>query len=233
MQLSEVESFVLRRAFSPERIQDRFNVEIEDPLGAAELYYLDMLLSAELMVPLRVVELTIRSSVHTLLSNKVGEWWFDQPKFVYRGLKWEQRERNALHQARKHANREHWPQASIEQVISRTPLNFWVRCFSGKYENQLWHPHLKPLFPEKHVKRRDVHDRLEYLRVLRNRIAHHNIITPEEADECVQRVKFILENLKISDGAVTRPILKMLETSFATITLRTGEMRELMPAQTV
>jgi hypothetical protein len=228
MELSEAEALVLRKVFSSTFVQSHLRLEKSNLLAAAELYYLGMLLSAELIVPLRVVELTIRSSVNSLMSQRLHARWFADPGHIYREFKWDNKEKSALKRARSDANKEHWPEASAEQLIARTPMNFWVRCFSGKYENQLWHPHLKPLFPDHKVKRRDIHQRLEYLRRVRNRVAHHKLIPPDEGEKSIAAVRYILQNLNSSGNDGFSAVLKLLETSFSTIELRIEEMRELI-----
>jgi hypothetical protein len=227
MNLSDAEALVLNVALSLDFSQRNFKSE-KSLLTAIELYYWGMLLAAELIVPLRMVELTIRSSVHNQMAKRFDDWWFAQPEKIFPGLKWDKMEGSALRRARREADKEHWPLASAEQLVGRTPMNFWVRCFSGKYENQLWHPHLKPLFPDHRIKRRDVHDRLEYLRGLRNRIAHHKLVLPDEGEKGIDAVRYVLQNIKLSESAGFSEIIRMLEVSFSTVELRIDEMRKLM-----
>ena len=41
------------------------------------------------------------------------------------------------------------------QIISQTTLAFWKRLYSSDYENSLWKPSLRKLFPNKLIKRGD------------------------------------------------------------------------------
>lgn len=75
-------------------------------------------------------------------------------------------------------------------IVAELNLGFWTSLVSTKYEKLLWVPHLHKTFPnatrskaDKHgnlctvkLDRKDIHSRLEDIRLLRNRIAHHESI---------------------------------------------------------
>ena len=65
-------------------------------------------------------------------------------------------------------------------VVAALSFGFWVTlCSSGGsalYENRLWRPALHRAFPFYRGPRRQVHQRLEHMRLFRNRIAHHEPI---------------------------------------------------------
>jgi hypothetical protein len=64
------------------------------------------------------------------------------------------------------------------RVVAELPLGFWRFLLSGHYERSLWLPCLRGAFPgiEGRGMRRDVHDAMRDLHLLRNRIAHHEPI---------------------------------------------------------
>src|SRR5207244_573003 len=114
-------------------------------------------------------------------------------------------------------------------IVAHITLGFWVRCFAGIYENELWHPHLKRLFPDRRIRRRQVDTSLKTVLLIRNRVAHHEPILPDNAELAIEALKFVLTNLRIGDkGADTPAVLKICETSLSTIKLRIAEMRALM-----
>jgi hypothetical protein len=64
------------------------------------------------------------------------------------------------------------------RVVAELPLGFWRYLLSSRYERTLWLPCLRDAFPGIRGvgMRRDVHDALRDLHLLRNRIAHHEPI---------------------------------------------------------
>ena len=64
------------------------------------------------------------------------------------------------------------------RVVAELPLGFWRYLLSSRYERTLWLPCLRDAFPGIRGRgmRRDVHDALRDLHLLRNRIAHHEPI---------------------------------------------------------
>ena len=77
-------------------------------------------------------------------------------------------------------------------MVASLPFGFWVsllgrggrvsdRRRSADYERTLWRPALRRAFPNcKSLTRKDAHRPLDYLRTLRNRIAHHEAIFPRD-----------------------------------------------------
>jgi hypothetical protein len=65
--------------------------------------------------------------------------------------------------------------APVGKVIAELTFGFWPNLIS-KHFHPLWSASLHKAFPYAHVPRRDVHFRLEVIRRLRNRIAHHEPI---------------------------------------------------------
>ncbi|WP_299537036.1 hypothetical protein [uncultured Herbaspirillum sp.] len=62
------------------------------------------------------------------------------------------------------------------------PNGFWQRMFAARHDGRLWNPHLRRVFPHLDAHRsvaqhrKAIHDALETIRQLRNRIAHHEPI---------------------------------------------------------
>ena len=66
------------------------------------------------------------------------------------------------------------------RVVAELSFGFWVSLLgrgpSGRYETTLWRPAVHRAFPHIRSLRKHVHAPLDSLRVLRNRIAHHEPI---------------------------------------------------------
>lgn len=58
-------------------------------------------------------------------------------------------------------------------IVAELSFGFWVSLLNKQYHQTLWIPALGKAFPHAHRKRTDIHDELNHVRLLRNRIAHH------------------------------------------------------------
>jgi len=62
-------------------------------------------------------------------------------------------------------------------VVAALSFGFWVSLLSGghgwNYEMTLWRPGLRKAFPEYRGTRARLHNKLNTVRLFRNRIAHH------------------------------------------------------------
>lgn len=66
-------------------------------------------------------------------------------------------------------------QAEPGKIIAELSFAFWTRLTETRYEKQFWVPYLHRAFPEG-TNRAVLHNRLRNIRLLRNRIAHHEPI---------------------------------------------------------
>ncbi len=58
------------------------------------------------------------------------------------------------------------------RLVAELAFGFWTGLTSAKYE-ALWRDHLYKIIPRRPVQSGAVHDRLNTIRKLRNRVAHH------------------------------------------------------------
>ena len=82
------------------------------------------------------------------------------------------------------------------QLISQLTLFFWKRLFSSDYDATLWKRGLRDLFPNKHVQRATIADKLEVVYQARNRIAHHEPIYGDRLREVRSSIDFIVEHFE-------------------------------------
>jgi hypothetical protein len=61
------------------------------------------------------------------------------------------------------------------KIVAELPLGFWVNM-TGNHYDDLWRQSLYKAFPIASVRRQIIHWRLDTIRRLRNRIAHHEPI---------------------------------------------------------
>lgn len=87
------------------------------------------------------------------------------------------------------------------KVIAQLTIYFWKRLFSSDYDSTLWRPALKKVFPEKRIKRADVAEKLERIYVLRNRIAHHEVVLTRHLAGVTEAFLFIGLHLRPMNAA--------------------------------
>lgn len=59
------------------------------------------------------------------------------------------------------------------RIVAGLSFGFWAGLFGGRYE-ELWRHRLRYAFPHGRVQRKDLSRRLDAIRRLRNRVAHHD-----------------------------------------------------------
>jgi hypothetical protein len=130
------------------------------------LYSWNIEVSAAMWGGLSVLEVCLRNALNQQLESMTGQpdWW----NATGLGLHFEQKD--AIRQAVKAARQAKMP---LGQVVSNLMLGFWTSLLANRYHQRLWVPALQRAFPRHSGRRSDLQLRLERLRRLRNRIAHH------------------------------------------------------------
>jgi hypothetical protein len=144
---------------------------------ALALYAWNAQVSAALMVPLHICEVVIRNAVSDALERVYGPTWpwspgFERslptPAFGYSA-------KNDLLNVR-----HRFP--TTGKVIPELKFIFWQTMFTSRFDRRLWSPHLLAVLPHldgtKPIAqlRGTIFADLEALRLVRNRIAHHEPI---------------------------------------------------------
>lgn len=84
--------------------------------------------------------------------------------------------------------------ATPGRVIAELSFGFWVGLFANVYDTTTWRSDLFRLFSPR-PQRPELHARLDRLRTLRNRIAHHEPIYQRNLLEDYQRLQEVLASL--------------------------------------
>jgi hypothetical protein len=98
------------------------------------------------------------------------------------------------------------------QVITQLTMYFWKRLFSSDYEQTLWKPALKRIFPNKRIDRCAVAVQLERIYQTRNRVAHHEPVYGHRLHDTLNAVNFIASNLGAAGGDGCTALHKMLRS---------------------
>ncbi|TWG87950.1 Abi-like protein [Cupriavidus gilardii J11] len=116
-------------------------------------------------------------------------------------------------------------QVPMGQVVAQLTMYFWKRLFSPDYEQSLWRPALKRVFPHKAITRPEVARHLEAIYQCRNRIAHHEPVYGRRLRETEAAFDFVARHLGVRgiDGAT--PLEKLLQPEMAELHDRAEAMR--------
>ena len=142
-----------------------------DQTKALRLYAWNVEVASAFWGSFNMLEVSLRNAIHNELGNLAGreDWWNTQI-----GLR--QPERHRVQEALASAQRAQGAAIAPGHVVAELSLGFWVGLLANRYHQRLWEPALHAAFPHLAGRRRDLHRKLESLRKLRNRIAHHEPI---------------------------------------------------------
>lgn len=190
----------------------------DSPASALALYAWNAQVSAALMAPLHICEVVVRNAVSDALEVSYGNNWPWSPGFE-RSLP------NPTHgysqprdllAAKRGAH-------TVGKVIPELKFVFWQKMFTSRHDFRVWGTHLRRVFPNldstKSVAqhRQTIYDDLEHIRMLRNRIAHHEPIFQRNlADDfvkitaligfrCQVTANWMLANQQATAMFVTKP----------------------------
>ncbi len=189
----------LETSLSPERIETYIQAAIGDKERALCLYTWNTAVSAAFYGPLQGLEIALRNSMHRQLVGKYNSDWYDNPKC---GL-----DAGALKRINeaKHKLKTGRYKVDPSHIVAELPFGFWVSLL-GKggrpqppetnkcnYDMTLWRPALYKAFPNSKRSRSNTHNPLDYLRTLRNRIAHHEPIFNRHLEKDYQSILEVTE----------------------------------------
>ena len=147
---------------------------------AVKLYAWNTALSAAFYESLQSLEIALRNAIHKQMTDALGEDWYDHhAKF----FKLDKGNVAKLVRAKRKMEKK-GPIHSADDIIADLSLGFWIKLFEYK---RLWHKELHKVFfcedltkdltkKELQKERENLHKRLDGIKDLRNRIAHHEPI---------------------------------------------------------
>jgi hypothetical protein len=118
---------------------------------------------------LQGVEIALRNTIHNAMTTGTGRQdWYDY-------IPWASPEADALDRAKDTLTKRHKPLAA-GSIIAELTFGFWIQPVARKYEKVLWVPYIYKPFPFITTNRNGLHDRLNHIRKMQNRIAHYERI---------------------------------------------------------
>ncbi|MCX8516878.1 MAG: hypothetical protein ORN29_02170 [Rhodoferax sp.] len=170
----------VRAALSPARLgryESEAGVQGDGDLAALILYAWNAQVSGALLSPLHICEVVVRNAVANALEANYGARWPWSPTFErslpdpLQGYS----PRKDLQSARRAA-------ATTGKVIPELKFVFWQKMFTSRYDTRIWNTYLRRVMPNldpaKTIPelRTAIYNDMEMVRLLRNRIAHHEPI---------------------------------------------------------
>lgn len=194
----------LTRSISIDRISTYLKFSGGDLPRAIQLYERNTLLSETLYSVLQGLEIAVRNSMHATLTDVYGRDWYDRAPLA-------KFERARIRDARRTITRNKKAETP-GRIVSELTFGFWVSMTARRYAASLWVPHLHRAFPNKRLSHKLAHSRLNQVRLLRNRIAHHECILRRDLDHdyteavealdwvCPETADWIQESTRFEDA---------------------------------
>lgn len=155
-----------------ERLQPYLDAAGGERMIAYQLYTLNSAVSEALYQPLQMLEVALRNRFHFELSTAYGEDWYDKAGVITNIF-----QRKQIKEAKQNLITEN---KSVDpgRIVASLSFGFWTACLGRHYEDQLWRKALHKAFKNapKGMLRRHINRSSTPIRVLRNRVAHHEPI---------------------------------------------------------
>lgn len=211
----------VKATLSPARMgtyEAAVRIQSDNDSAALVLYAWNAKVSSALLAPLHICEVVIRNTVSDALEVLYGNRWPWSPTFERslpdppKGYSPRRDLQSARHSAR-----------TAGKVIPELKFVFWQKMFTGRHDDRIWDQHLYRVMPNLNLSqsvqmlRHSVYQDLEQLRMLRNRIAHHEPIFSRNlandykkihdlvAYRCVVTAKWMDENQQATAVIAEKP----------------------------
>ena len=186
--LDELEAWLSR-----ERLGTYLDAAGGDREGAIRLYVWNTAVSAAFYGPLQGLEVALRNAMHRGLADRYGDAWYDnRAAGLDRGAM--ERIASARTELARDGHGDDPP-----RVVAALSFGFWVSLLGpggrvgarrkANYEMTLWRPALRGAFAHRaKLTRKEAHRPLNALRMLRNRIAHHEPLFARDLSRDHERI---------------------------------------------
>lgn len=157
-------------------------------------YAWNMALSESLYPVLQAMEVLLRNTVDHAARHHFGRTdWYDDSKLIQHP-----NDRSSIDKAKRILNRQNKP-LDPGRIIAELNFGFWTSLFDRRYEQVLWPRLIKtafPYMPRRIRTRQTLSRRFHRIRILRNRIFHHEPIwywqdLPQQHVDILQAISWI------------------------------------------
>ena len=198
----------IRTALSGTRVSTYLAASGGSLHDALELYGWNARMSAALMLPAHFAEVSVRNAVDEVLTSLYGADW-PWSRTLETSLPSPQ---GPVFNPRHHLQDVRTKHQTTGKVVADMKFVFWPSMFTARHDGRLWVPHIHRLFPglpaaqaAKSARARIAAD-LNAIRVLRNRIAHHEPIFTRDLATDLGRMLDLVDVRSAPTAAWTRAI---------------------------
>ncbi|MFP4097315.1 MAG: Abi family protein [Alphaproteobacteria bacterium] len=171
----------LEKSLSRERLHTYLQATRQNKANALKLYLWNTKASAAFYAPLQCLEITLRNALHYQLTALFNtDSWYENITLIPAG-------RRQIQKAQDSVQRSHGI-IDPPHMVAELSFGFWVSLLSKRYHQTLWEPVLHKALPHAQEKRSEINKRLHHLRILRNRIAHHEPIFNRHLEKDYQSI---------------------------------------------
>ncbi|MEO0684953.1 MAG: hypothetical protein AAFY76_07885 [Cyanobacteria bacterium J06649_11] len=175
----------LEQSFSKERMAIYVHEARGNKQRAFQLYAWNSAIASTIAICLQGLEITLRNKCNeALVRNHGNRWLFNLP---LRGNDSQQIAR-AIETLRKQ-NKEVAPASLIPELS----FGFWISLLRPTYTHTLWNKALRHAFSRKKLSPKAIYPPFNHLRILRNRIAHHEPILKRHLEKNYDNINEKLE----------------------------------------
>jgi len=215
----EEELITIPRVISEPRFRRYLDAENGDQRRALALYRWNSEISGALMFPMHMSEIAVRNGIHGALVRKYGERW----PWVDAFEKSLPNPGGRYYNPRKDLQRTRRGLSTTGKLVAELKFAFWENMLTSRHDGRLWRTYLVVEFSglpqDKNfsANRRHLHEEVEIIRNVRNRIAHHEpIFTRDLIAEyeimidvikcrCPQTAQWVERTQKVVDLITERP----------------------------
>jgi len=165
-----------------------------DKSKALKLYQWNLELSSAFIVPLHLLEISIRNAATERLDVVHTPNWARNNGFIQ---SLPQPKRN-IYSPRKNLQDVAARQPTAGKIVAELKFVFWEKLFTSRHDVILWNNHINDIFPfapssmSSAQLREKIHNDIFSIRKLRNRIAHHEPIFSRDLQDDYNKIRELI-----------------------------------------
>ncbi len=165
-----------------------------DRTCALRLYQWNLEISSAFLLPLHLLEISLRNAVAESIENVYTQNWpWDQRFILSLPDRGRFSPRSNLQQVARMQN------PTVGKVVAELKFVFWEKMFTARHDVRIWNHHIKTAFPNspQNMSVREIREKafddIFCIRGLRNRIAHHEPIFSRNLQEDYKEIHELIE----------------------------------------
>jgi hypothetical protein len=171
----------VKEALSEERLGPYLTLADDDLYEAIRLHGRNTSFSEARYGLFQGLEVALRNSMHRALSAGLARKdWYDS-------VTWRVAQQEQIDNAKDSRLKKAKP-VTPGRIVAELTFRFWIGLTGPKYSVDLGEKHLDKAFPKAKLGRKQLNKRLESIRLLRNRVAHHESILARDLQKDVDRI---------------------------------------------